>query len=59
MVSPNQALPPEMTGRLSASVQRILASLGGEATVSFREARGAEIVRSLPGPLVALTCRFV
>jgi len=59
MANPNQAIPPEIGARLSASVERIFASLAGLATVSFREACGAEIVQSLPGPLVALTCRFV
>lgn len=58
MVNAQPAIPHEAASRLALSVERLLASLGGPASAAFREARGTESLRSLSGPIVALTCRF-
>jgi flagellar motor switch protein FliN len=58
MTNPAEDIPQEVTRRLAECVERLLGSVGGTATVSFREARDAETLRALPGPLVALACRF-
>lgn len=58
MANPTETIPHEVARRLALGVERLLASLGGAASVSLREAQGPDAIRSLPGPLVALTCRF-
>jgi flagellar motor switch protein FliN/FliY len=58
MANAQPAIPHEAASRLALSVERLLASLGGTASVSFREARTTQSLRSLAGPIVALTCRF-
>ena len=58
MANPAEDIPQEITRQLVGCVERLLGSAGGPATVAFREARSAEALRTLPGPLVALVCRF-
>jgi flagellar motor switch protein FliN len=58
MTNPAEDIPHEVTRRLAGCVEQLLGSVGGTATASFREARDAEALRALPGPLVALAWRF-
>ena len=51
-------LPQALTRRLAMCVERLLAGEGGAATVSCLDARSAETLRSLPGPLAVLGWRL-
>ncbi len=58
MGNPAGEIPQEIAHRLAGCVERLLGSVEASATVAFREVRGAETLRSLPGPLAALVCRL-
>ena len=58
MANANAQVPQETAQRLVQSVERLLSSLGGSASASFREIRPLESLRVLPGPVVSLQCRF-
>jgi flagellar motor switch protein FliN len=57
MADPAEDIPQEIARRLAGCVERLLGTVEGNATVTYRETRDGETLRALPGPLAVLACR--